>query len=395
MTRGQRQTGGQNMFRPEDNLESWYARDALIQLYRLIARGKVEGCSLGSFEDMTGLKLADDDGGLRDDLPGISTFLNRMLALNIAMQEILFDVFEGLLTARIEAAIAGGTYELGLETLQAESFTVVARAPIYTHPGTAAQTSLVTIERKDRLQPLSLDDALAQVDERGAKMLVNRETGRAAVQRRARSLTDDDGAVHVRVRLVWPLSDSVAPAEALEASHWEPADRAMFSAAWEAELAGLPEFETSTLHMLCGLLLPIWKRLPDESTRVYRLQTDYGERVIGRRVSPAWAASITNDDGPPPLSGDEAFSMLLSGDAVLHVAQGQRPQRVRAMNDWRIELIGFNDLGVERLKAMGLISEIVSWKLKLYVPTGAVGADVLGRLLERFPIERLSARKAA
>src|SRR3546814_14573404 len=81
MTRGQRQTGGQNMFRPEDNLESWYARDALIQLYRLIARGKVEGCSLGSFEDMTGLKLADDDGGLRDDLPGISTFLNRMLAL--------------------------------------------------------------------------------------------------------------------------------------------------------------------------------------------------------------------------------------------------------------------------------------------------------------------------
>src|SRR3546814_4320351 len=95
------------------------------------------------------------------------------------------------------------------------------------------------------------------------------------------------------------------------------------------------------------------------------------------------------------LSGDEAFSMLLSGDAVLHVAQGQRLQRVRAMNDWRIELIGFNDLGVERLKAMGLISEIVSWKLKLYVPTGAVGADVLGRLIESFPLERHSARNAA
>src|SRR3546814_15449956 len=97
---------------------------------------------------MTGLKLADDDGGLRDDLPGISTFLNRMLALTIAMQEILFDVFEGLLTARIEAAIAGGTYELGLETLQAESFTEVARAPIYTHPGTAAPTSPLTHERQ-------------------------------------------------------------------------------------------------------------------------------------------------------------------------------------------------------------------------------------------------------
>ncbi len=72
-----------------------------------------------------------------------------------------------------------------------------------------------------------------------------------------------------------------------------------------------------------------------------------------------------------------------------------RSARVRAMNDWRIELAGFNDLGVERLKAMGLISEIVSWKLRLYVPTGAVGADVLGRLLERFPVERIAGRKAA
>src|SRR3546814_14443203 len=98
----------------------------------------------------------------------------------------------------------------------------------------------------------------------------------------------------------------------------------MFSAAWEAELAGLPEFETSTLHMVCGLLLPIWKRLPDESTRVYRLQTDFGARVIGRRVFPAWAASITNDDGPPPLSGDKAFYMLPTGDAVVNVPRGSR-----------------------------------------------------------------------
>jgi len=395
ITRGQRQTGGQNMFRPEDNLESWYARDALRQLYVLLARGNVEGCSLARFEAATGLSLLDSDGGLKDELPGINTFLNRMLALTVAMQNLLFDAFEGLLVARIEQAQASGAYEVGLETLQAESFRIAARTPIYTHPGTGAQTSLLIIERKDRLTPLSLEDALAMVDDRGAKLLINSKTNRAAVQRRARSVTDDDGAVHPRVRLIWPLTDSVLPAEMLLASHWEEADRTAFSAAWAAELAALPEHETSTLHMVSGLLLPIWKVLPNESTRVYRLQSDDGERIIGRKVSPVWAASIANDDGPLRLSGEEALSMLMSGEAIVHLAQDQKLQRVRAMNDWRIELAGFNDLGVERLKAMGLISEIVSWKLKLYVPTGAVGVDVLDRLLERFPIERLSTRKAA
>ena len=71
------------------------------------------------------------------------------------------------------------------------------------------------------------------------------------------------------------------------------------------------------------------------------------------------------------------------------------PYPMRAMNDWRIELSGFNDLGVERLKTMGLISEIVSWKLKLYVPAGAAGADVFVALVDRFPITRVLDRKAA
>ena len=58
-TRGQRQTGGQGLFRSEDNLESHYARDALRQLYLLLVRGKVEGCSLDRFESATGLKLME------------------------------------------------------------------------------------------------------------------------------------------------------------------------------------------------------------------------------------------------------------------------------------------------------------------------------------------------
>jgi hypothetical protein len=61
ITRGQRQTGGQGLFRPEDNLESHYARDALRQLYLLLVRGKVEGCSL----EVRGCHRPEADGRQR------------------------------------------------------------------------------------------------------------------------------------------------------------------------------------------------------------------------------------------------------------------------------------------------------------------------------------------
>jgi hypothetical protein len=99
ITKGQRQTGGQGLFRADDNPESIYARAALRQLYLLLYTGKVEGCSLQAFEDATGLRLTDGDGSLREDLPPITTFLNRLLALTISLQNTLFAVSRPLAPA--------------------------------------------------------------------------------------------------------------------------------------------------------------------------------------------------------------------------------------------------------------------------------------------------------
>ena len=393
ITRGQRQTGGQGLFRPEDNLESQYGRDALRQLYLLLVRGKVEGYSLGAFEDATGLKLMDANG-IRDELPLITTFLNRLLALTINLQNVLFAAFEQLLSARIEGAVASGAYDAGLETLLAESFIITDRRVIYTHPGTGAETQLLTITERRRNRPVTLDEALDRLSDSGAGMVINQRSGRAAVQVPASSLMLDDGEIERRVRLIRPMEHHSLPLKAMAESHWVEADRECFGAAWQAELAEVPEFTESTIHIVAGLLLPIWKRLPNASTRVYRLQTDVGERVIGRRVSPAWVATTLADDAPA-LTPDAAFAALLEGRTILSLAEGLQLRRVRVMGRHRMELSGFNDTMRDRLRACGLFSEIISWKLRMFVPTDEGGVEVLAKVLEHYPINRIAEREAA
>ncbi|MFG6546790.1 strawberry notch-like NTP hydrolase domain-containing protein [Sulfitobacter sp. 1A13730] len=390
ITRGQRQTGGQGLFRPEDNLESPYARDALRQLYRRIYRGDLAGCSLGAFEDATGLSLTDDNG-LKDDLPPITTFLNRLLALTIDMQAVLFAGFEEQLDQRIEGAIAAGVYDLGLETLRAESFRVTDARVIYTHPGSGAETQLLTIAEKRRNTPTSLADALDWLNDPKARLLVNSRSGRAAVQVPATSHMLDDGTIEPRLRLIRPLDASTVPAKIMEDTHWLEADRAAFTAAWTAELAEVPEFSEATLHIVAGLLLPIWKQLPQDETRVYRLQTDDGQRIIGRRVSPAWVATTLAADAPK-LSAAQVHALVLEGKTVVCLSEGMELHRSRVMGANRIELSGFSEAAKDRLKADGFFSEIISWKLRLFCPTDADGVAILDRLLARCPVASLHDR---
>ena len=336
---------------------------------------------------------------MREELPPITQFLNRVLALTIELQNVLFEVFDGLLTARVEAAITTGTYDLGVETVTAESLRIVNRRSVYTHSGTGAETQVFTVARRDRTGALSLANAVDRAGESGARLLVNARSGHAAVRVRAASVTLDDGEVERRVRLVRPTESKNMAEAAFLASHWEEVDKATFADAWSMEIAALPDFVESTFHVVTGLLLPIWRRLPDDGCRVYRLQTDDGERVIGRLVSPAWVADALGAEAPA-VSADDAWAAVFDRGASLQLADGLSVRRSLVMGVHRVELAGFTEGMVDRLKATGLISEIVSWRLRLFVPTGANGPTILGGVLDRHPVTRMvesasSSRNAA
>jgi hypothetical protein len=49
----------------------------------------------------------------------------------------------------------------------------------------------------------------------------------------------------------------------------------------------------------------------------------------------------------------------------------------------------------DRLRAYSLFAEIISWKLRMFVPSDVRGVEVLSRVLDHYAIERIAEREAA
>lgn len=396
LTKGQRQTGGQGLFRPEDNLESDYAKTALRRLYRMLYRGEIAGLSLIEFEEATGLSLVDQDGSLKEDLPPITTFLNRVLAMRIAQQNAIFGYLEERIEAEVEAAIAAGTYEIGVEQLTAERFDIVSERTIFTHPESGAETRLIEIRQVERLRPLSSSDALRLCDEAEGRLLVNHHSGRAAVAVRTASLMHENGEMEERRRLFRPLHQERLSRKALDSSHWQSASPEEFRRAWEAEVSALPETAETTFHLVTGLLLPIWSRLPNDATRVYRLQASNGDRLIGRMVEPAALPGVCTAFGlaAPDVDPAAAWSMVLEHGATLQLTDGLSVRRSLVMGLPRVEVVGADRSALPGLKAAGMRTEIISYQTRLFIPVGADGPRILGDLIARHSITSIRRRSA-
>ena len=393
ITRGQRDSqtamGGDDtaLFRASDNLESLYAKSALRQFYIALWRGNLAGWSLADFEEATGLKLTYE-GGLKEDLPPMPQFLNRLLALPIAEQNQLFGALETRIEANIEIAIEAGTFERGVETIVADSLSVASRETVFTHEGSGAETEIVEIARKDRLEPLAADAAIelhTATSKHPPLLIVNGQSKRAALVMDAPARTLDDGDVQERVRLVRPTVRETMATAALEASQWRAADEDRWRALWDAEIAGLPSHRESRFWLVAGLLLPIWDRLPDESMRVRRLVADDGEHLIGRVLGPAELGDFRAAlglDGGPGLTAAEVHDEIMERGASFPLANGWKLARRRLMGANRIEIEGPADGDTDTLKRMGCIAEIVSWRTRLFAPD----RETLERVIERWPI---------
>ncbi len=383
LTRGQRQTGGNGIFDTKDNLESQYAEHALYELFKQIYQGRFAQVPLGQFEQITGLSLTSHEGGMKIDLPPLRQFLNRLLALRIDMQNIIFERFELLLSQQIEAAIAAGVYEMGVETLRAERFTVESHEAVYTHAQTGSVTNYLKVERTQKNNIKTVEEMLEFATQYLGLLMINSKSGHAAVSIPTHSIYDSEGGVVPRVLLIRPQKETRVPVQNLESSTWQQVSIDAFAAAWSIEIDALPKFTTDYLHLVTGILLPIWKILPQQNSRVFRLQTSDGQKILGRVVNAQNIQSVAEQLGLKNklLSPQELVSLVLNEGYSQQLPGGVTLRRSYIATEPRIELVNAISLA-ERLVAVGCFTEIINWQKRVFIPVSDKAPAILAAVIE-------------
>ncbi|MCB1355200.1 MAG: strawberry notch family protein [Maritimibacter sp.] len=382
LTKGQRETGSQGMFREEDNLESPIARAALRGYYADLAAGRATAMSYEQFTDWTALRLIDQDGVLLEELPPIQRFLNRVLALPIHMQNALFAEFMSRIADQTERARAAGTLDLGVETLRGERIEQVSTEDLWTCPKSGAVTRIIGLEVTDPVHVLSAEEVLNRNPDKLA--MINRASGRAAlISARPMQIYDEEIVTLMR-KVTRPTGSTYVDEAKFGNSAWEDIKHPEFLRLWDEEADSLPKVTTTKLYLLTGLLLPIWKDIPSGNERIYRVTPEGQGSMIGRTVSEDGAAALrARFMVGTPKTPQEMLTAALGSTAPVDLGRGLTLTRRRVAGAARLEIDGADRGMIEGLKAVGCFTEIIAFQLRVFVPhgEGANTETILGRIV--------------
>ena len=401
LTKGQRQTASQGLLSSEFNLETPLSKASLfnwfVDLYTGGGRAGAAGVTPALVEGQMGIRVLDAEGSLNvEAIPDVPKFLNRLLSLKTGSMDAVFDSWYSYLEEATEAAREAGTLDVGVETIRAERTRKTDERLVYTHPRSGATTQVVTLELTRRTEIVDWDEVWtrarkAQGAGSWAGFVVNRRSGQPYALFRAGSRTTETGRVVGRLRRVGVRSNRLMDETDIHRSGDEgghqpvPTDEA--KRLWAEGVRSAPEFYTEPVHLVTGTILPIWDRIAGHP-RIYRAQTDGGERMIGRAVAAEHLSATLRALGAADRveTTSEALAQRLMAGAEADLANGWRLLRRRVAGEHRIELVGPDLAAMRELEADGVFAEVHNWRTRFFVPTGERAPGVLRAVTEHRPV---------
>lgn len=393
LTKGERKTAGQGIFSADMNLENEYADMALRTLFVDLQRGMdIEGLTPREVCKQMGFGDIDDiEGDIITKLNLTMTkFLNRLLSVEIDSQNKLFRAFTERLEAQIQYAIDQGTYETGIETLRADKIEKISEQDIDVPVGKAKYTELKLTYPTHFTRHEQLEE-LPSFPERSSMFLRNKRSGKLYFFRCGLDVTDAEGRIKKRVVRLSPTATTYMDQNDVSKEKYEQVPKGeKAKKIWDAQVASAPQTTTHNISLVSGTLLPIWDRLPDEIPKIIRVRTDEGEIILGRAVAPAHMARTKRALGmgaerDAEITSKQALDALLENDATLVLANNWTIKTRTVSGEDRIEITGPAGSDIDMLEGFGAFTEIISYKLRVFVPLDRV-AEIVGRLIKNKPV---------
>ena len=375
ITKGQRNTGSQGLFANVIDFSSIYAKAALTDFFNDLVRYGIDGISAAEFMDYTGLKLQNSDGSYREELPKMNTFLNRLLALTIEIQNRLFENFEARIHQRISEAKANGHYDAGIQTVQASGGFKLVESQLLTIHSSGAQTICHSIDKQSKPFVISVDRAKKAALKEGFAYYRHIKDGSLCVAHVVDQKSHMDGSVTDVIGIYRPThNDSLQKViKTTFEKSWVIADPSvLFWKQWQKQIDDAPEYNLERIYLICGLLLPIWGQLPNETPEVFRLQTTDGQVLLGRAVSKEAINKVYQNFGINSIKLEPAdiLQIISTHGEIANVGQWDIKKN-RYKGEDRIEVIGVSGRdNVEWLKSFGCFTEniLCPWKVQVFIP---------------------------
>ena len=419
LTKGQRQTGSQGIFTAEHNLETPYSGEALYNYVKsLRSQGEqTVGVSLETFEETMGLKVRDNEGNITvSTIPTIGQFLNRLLSLEVGLQNEVFDGFFQALQEVVDYHVEAGDFDSGIENIEAQSVEIADEQVAHTDERTGAQTTYFALNLTDPTNPMSwaeLLDTLEQTKSLGDVFFArNTRSGRVYAFRKTVDRTDrKTGKVVQQYRRLYPGGWNTIDKQAVIQYEygdgrrqfkptWEPLTMQEAAEPWQKDYEDTPKTKTHKVHMITGAILPVWDRFGDSLMKVKRAQTDDGRRLIGVTLPTDSVDDVLKRLGVAKsgeqLTTDQMFSAIKQG-STLKLVNGWSIKAARVADEQRIELVMptyEKSKWMNILRDKGIFSERINFDMRLFIPTNRA-ASILADLTKSYPVSEIMGDKAA
>ena len=401
LSAGSREALGGNLFSIED-LTDVYGEAAVQVTYADIREGDIEGIA-GGVSLLEQMGMADADGNIKQRNnadTNVNRFLNRIMALHVDVQNIVFNHFYSHYQRIVQQAQKDGVYDMGIQPIRdsnwnkALSVTLKGeKEVIYTHPNSGAETQLIELTAEFPVRTISFQDSkrlgrgIYHVNKKSGKIYTAYDTGRTRVVGGLQSvdpklkaeqplwtLTNPKGLRHdvpgyqLDPRFNFEKLDELIPAEAAEAERM-----------WNAELALIPATKAETIDILTGAVMPIYDKvvgLGDKqmtNLRIVRAVLEDGTSYIGIRIKPKDLGPLRQRLGIGTPLGEATpgmiYNMVLEQGSIVELDNGWQLRRTKVHGEPRMELDPRGKYNRDEMKGYeGVYEETLDYSRRFFIP---------------------------